>query len=43
MDAGDRSEVDHSPGPEVRALLDGGALWAGLGCGGDGGVGPTLV
>ena len=28
-----------SPRPEVRALLDGGALRDGLGCGGDGGVG----
>ena len=35
--------MDDSLGPEVQALLDGGALRAGLGCGGDGGVGPTLV
>ena len=35
--------MEDSPGPEVRALLDGGALWAGLGCGREGGVGPTLV
>ena len=36
-------EVDDSPGSEVWALLNGWALWAGLECGGDGGVGLTLV
>ena len=36
-------ELEDSPGPEVQALLEGGALRIGLGCGGDGGVGPTLV
>ena len=35
--------MDDSPGPEVRALLGGGALKAGLGCYGAGGVGPTRV
>ena len=35
--------MEDSPGPEVRALLDGGALRAGLECGGDGGMGPTRV
>ena len=36
-------ELEDSSRPEVRALLEGGALRVGLGCGGDGGVGPTLV
>ena len=36
-------ELDDSPRPEVRALLNGGALRDGLGCGGEGGVGPTRV
>ena len=31
------------PRPEVQDLLEGGALRIGLGCGGDEGVGPTLV
>ena len=35
--------MEDSPRPKVWALLDGGALRAGLGCGGDGGMGPTLV
>ena len=35
--------MEDSPGPEVRALLDGGALRDGLGCGGEGGVGLTQV
>ena len=35
--------MEDSPRPKVRALLEGGALRVGLGCGGDGGVGPTLV
>ena len=34
---------DDSPGPNIWALLAGGALQAGLGCEGAGGVGPTLV
>ena len=34
---------DDSPGPDVRAFLAGGALQAGLGCEGAGGVGPTHV
>ena len=33
--------MDDSPGPEVRALLGGRALRAGLGCDGAGGVGLT--
>ena len=33
--------MDDSPRPEVRALLGSGALRAGLGCDGVGGVGPT--
>ena len=36
-------KLEDFPGTEVRALLEGGALRVGLGCGGDGGVGPTLV
>ena len=32
-----------SPRPEVRALLDGGVLWEGLGYGEDGGLGSTRV
>ena len=32
--------MDDSPGPEVLTLLAGGALRAGLGCEGAGGVGP---
>ena len=36
-------EVDDSLGPNVRALLGSGALRAGLGCEGGGGVGPTRV
>ena len=36
-------ELEDSPGPEVQALLDGGALWDGLGCGGEVRMGPTLV
>ena len=36
-------ELEDSPGLEVRALLEGGALHVGIGCGGDGGVGLTLV
>ena len=36
-------ELEDSPGPKVRALLDGGALRDGLGCGGEGGVGLTRV
>ena len=36
-------EREDSPRPEVQALLDGGALRDGLGCGREGGVGPTLV
>ena len=35
--------MEDSPGLEVQALLEGGALRVGLECGGDGGVGPTLV
>ena len=35
--------MDDSPGPEVRALLGGGALRAGLGCDEVGRVGPTQV
>ena len=35
--------MEDSPRPEVLALLDGGALRAGLGCDGAGGVGPTRV
>ena len=35
--------MDESPGPEVWALLAGGALQAGLGCEGAGGVGLTQV
>ena len=35
--------MEDSLGPEVRALLDGGALWDGLGCGGEGEVWPTRV
>ena len=35
--------MEDSLGPEIRALLEGGALRVGLRCGGDGGVGPTLV
>ena len=35
--------MDDSPGPEVRALLGGGALRAGLGCDGADKVGPTWV
>ena len=35
--------MDDSPGPEVRALLGGGALRASLGCDRAGGVGPTRV
>ena len=35
--------MDDSPGPEVRALLGCGALWAGLGCEEACKVGPTLV
>ena len=38
-----RPGVGGFPWPEVRALLDGGALRDGLGCGGEGGVGPTQV
>ena len=36
-------ELEDSPRLEVQALLEGEALRVGLGCGGDGGVGPTLV
>ena len=36
-------ELEDSPGLEVRALLEGGALRVGLGYGGDGGVGPPLI
>ena len=36
-------ELEDSPGPEVPALLEGGALRDGRGCGGDGGKGPTRV
>ena len=36
-------KLEDSPRPEVRALLEGGALRVGLGCGGDGGMGPTIV
>ena len=36
-------ELEDSPKPEVRALLEGGALRVGLGCGGYGGVRQTLV
>ena len=35
--------MDDSPGPEVWALLGGGALRASLGCDGAGRVGPTRV
>ena len=35
--------MEDSPGPEVLALLNGGALRDGLGCDGPGGVGPTRV
>ena len=35
--------MDDSPGPEVWALLGGGALQDGLGCNGAGRVGPTRV
>ena len=35
--------MEESPGPEVWVILGGGAIWFGLGCGGDGGVGQTLV
>ena len=38
-----RPWLEDSPGPEVRALLNGGAFRDGLGYGGEGGVGPTLV
>ena len=36
-------ELEDSPRPEVRALLEGGALRDGRGCGEDGGKGPTRV
>ena len=36
-------EFEDSLGPEFRALLDGGALRDGLGCGGEGGMEPTQV
>ena len=36
-------ELEDSLGPEVRALLEGGGLRDGRGCGGDGGKGPTRV
>ena len=36
-------DLEDSPGPEVLAFLDGGALRAGLGCDGASGVGPTRV
>ena len=36
-------ELEDSPRPEVRALLDGGALRNGLGCGEEGGMGSTRV
>ena len=36
-------ELEDSPRPKVRALLECRALRVGLGCGGDGGVGPNLV
>ena len=36
-------ELEDSPRPNIQALLEGGALRVGLGCGGDGGVGPTLM
>ena len=36
-------ELEDSLGLEVRALLECRALRVGLGCGGDGRVGPTLV
>ena len=35
--------MDNYPGPEVQALLDGGALRDGLGCDGEGGVGLNLL
>ena len=35
--------MEDSPNLEVQALFDCGALQDGLGCGGEGGVGPTLV
>ena len=35
--------MEESPGLYVLALLDGGALWDGLGCDGAGGVGLTQV
>ena len=35
--------MDDSSGPEVQALLGGGALRAGLGCDRADGVGPTRV
>ena len=36
-------ELKGSLGPDVRALLVGGAVRDGLGCGEEGGVGLTLV
>ena len=36
-------ELEDSLGPEVWALLDGGALRDGLRCGGEGGMRPTQV
>ena len=36
-------DLEDSPGPKVLAHLDGGALRAGLGCDGPGGVGTTRV
>ena len=35
--------MEYSPGLDVRTLFRGGNLLAGRGCGGDGGVGSTLV
>ena len=36
-------EREDSPGPDVRARLEGGGLRGGLGCIGEGGRGPTRV
>ena len=36
-------ELEDSLRLEVWALLEGETLWDGLGCGGEGGMGPTLV
>ena len=36
-------DLEDSPGPDVRARLEGGALRLGLGCTGEGARGPTRV